>query len=55
MWLEGWQKLDKAETGNIEDAEGDTDASAVWNAASYIGQRFGVGFRFAVPAHLASE
>lgn len=55
MWLEGWQKLDKAETGNKEDADGNTDASAVWNAASYIGQRFGVGFRFAVPAHLASE
>ena len=40
IWLEGWQEL------------GSSNASAMWDPATYIGQKFGVGFRFACDAHV---
>ena len=40
IWLEGWQPL------------GASAASAMWDPATYIGQKFGVGFRFACEAHV---
>lgn len=61
MWIEGWQKFEKPEAGNYdEDPNADGDASdkqdsAVWSASDYIGKKFGVGLRFAVPAHAASD
>lgn len=39
IWLEGWTQL------------GGTP-SAMWDPATYIGQKFGVGFRFACEAHV---
>lgn len=46
MWLEGWQKLSKGITDNKEETD-----SAVWDAKTYVGKKFGVGFRFACEAH----
>lgn len=41
IWLEGWQEL--AEAANSD--------AKVWDPAEYIGQKFGVGFRFATELH----
>ena len=45
IWLEGWQKLETAPTGNKDESASE---SAVWDAATYIGKKFNVGLRFAV-------
>lgn len=43
IWLEGWQEL--ADPANAD--------AKVWEPATYIGKKFGVGMRFAVAAHTA--
>ena len=59
MWIEGWTKLQTPPTGNYDnDPNGDGDSadkqnSPVWDPATYIGKKFGVGFRFATELHSA--
>ena len=43
IWIEGWQAL--------ADGVGTSTNSSIWEPATYIGKNFGVGMRFAVPAH----
>ena len=52
IWFEGWQGLsDEADLpSNVANSANDAQ---VWEPSTYIGQKFGVGFRFAVPAHIA--
>ena len=44
IWFEGWQKL--------ADGVGDSTNDVLWEPSAYIGQHFGVGMRFVVPAHV---
>ena len=46
IWFEGWQKL--------ADGVGDSTNDVLWEPSAYIGQHFGVGMRFVVPAHADS-
>ena len=50
IWIEGWQELGHplAVPSGVTD---NADDDQVWDPATYIGKNFGVGFRFAVPAH----
>lgn len=45
MWIEGWQQL--------SDGVGESTNASVWEPATYIGAKFGVGFRFATELHEA--
>ena len=47
MWLEGWANLSNKPANNA------TTGSAVWDPATYVGEHFGVGFRFATELHEA--
>ena len=51
IWIEGWQVLSSNPTGNAANGGSATDYEKLWEPSTYIGQKFGVGFRFAVPAH----
>ena len=43
MWIEGWTTL--------SDGVGESTNAAVWEPATYIGKKFGVGFRFCTELH----
>ena len=54
IWFEGWQELD----ADADVAEGVTDNAQdaqVWDPATYVAKKFGVGMRFVVPAHTAAQ
>ena len=46
-----------SEPGHVDVQEGDVKnaANAIWDPATYIAKRFGVGMRFVVPAHTAAQ
>ena len=48
MWIEGWTKLATGVSGNAQNSN-----TAVWDPATYLGKKFGVGFRFATELHSA--
>ena len=52
MWIEGWQEL-SSQAPVAEGVSDTADDAQVWNPATYIGKKFGVGFRFACEAHVA--
>lgn len=54
IWIEGWQELGTPLTvpSGVTDSANDAQ---VWDPATYIGKKFGVGMRFAVPTHVAAD
>lgn len=52
IWIEGWQGLEEQATATGTDNAQDPQ---VWDPATYIAKKFGVGMRFAVPAHVAAD
>lgn len=53
MWIEGWSVLGTAQSGNAANPGEETSYEKLWDPATYIGEHFGVGFRFACEAHAA--
>ena len=57
MWIEGWTKLSEPVAGNYDsdpNNDGNTadkQASVIWDPATYLGKKFGVGLRFATELH----
>lgn len=52
MWIEGWQELSENPDDNAALPANQENAVKLWDPETYIGARFGVGFRFACDAHV---